>query len=58
MLENLVDNTLRHTLDGAWIELGVCSDDQVYLRVVASSTGIGMEDLPFVFDRFYRGVQL
>lgn len=35
VLKNLVDNTLRYTPEGGWMELSVRSDEQVHLRVAA-----------------------
>ena len=54
VLKNLVDNALRYTPDDGWIELSVKYDGQVHLRVADNGFGIVSEDLPFIFDRFYR----
>ena len=54
VLKNLVDNALRYTPDGGHIELSVISDERVHLRVTDSGSGIDPQDLPFVFERFYR----
>jgi len=54
VLKNLVDNALRYTSTGGWIELSVVMADQVELQVKDSGSGIEAEDLPYVFDRFYR----
>jgi two-component system OmpR family sensor kinase/two-component system sensor histidine kinase BaeS len=54
VLKNLVDNALRYTPDDGWIELSVKYDGQVHLRVADNGSGIVSEDLPFIFDRFYR----
>jgi len=54
VLNNLVTNALRHTLRGE-IALGATTAaDTVTLTVRDSGEGIAPEDLPFVFDRFYR----
>lgn len=55
VLKNLVDNALRYVPDGGWIRLGVSHDKQVHLSVTDNGSGIDPEDLPFIFDRFYRG---
>jgi two-component system sensor histidine kinase BaeS len=54
VLNNLVSNALRYTDKGA-IMLAARADDQhVQLQVCDSGSGIAAEDLPFIFDRFYR----
>lgn len=58
-LSNLVSNALRHTpRDGKIsIETGAGSGPERNVRIIVkdSGTGIAPEDLPFVFDRFWRG---
>jgi signal transduction histidine kinase len=54
VLKNLVDNALRYTPAGGKITLGVTAGAGVQLRVTDSGSGIEAEDLPYVFDRFYR----
>lgn len=56
VLGNLLSNALRYTPAGGRIELGTALDgDRVTLTVRDTGQGIAPEDLPFVFDRFYRG---
>jgi signal transduction histidine kinase len=54
VLKNLVDNALRYTPSGGSITLSVTAAEQVQIRVKDSGAGIEAEDLPYVFDRFYR----
>jgi signal transduction histidine kinase len=56
LLLALLDNALRHTpSDGRIVvELGVEADREAVLRVRDSGEGIAPEDLPHVFERFYR----
>lgn len=59
VLSNLISNALRHTpRDGAIsieIEPGSGGNRSVRIRVKDTGSGIAAEDLPFVFDRFWRG---
>ncbi len=55
VLNNLVSNALRHTSQGEIVLSAWSQDGSVALRVSDTGSGIGFEDLPFVFDRFYRG---
>ena len=56
VLRNLLSNALRHTPAGQAVAVRVETTDQGALVVVTDTgTGISPEDLPHVFDRFYRG---
>jgi two-component system OmpR family sensor kinase/two-component system sensor histidine kinase BaeS len=56
VLSNLVANALRHTPAGGSITLSAQAI-QGGVRLVVQDTGAGIpaEDLPFIFDRFWRG---
>jgi signal transduction histidine kinase len=56
VFENLVGNALRHTPAGGRIELRIVDDAEGLLVEVADTgRGIAAGDLPFIFDRFWRG---
>jgi signal transduction histidine kinase len=56
VLGNLLINALRHTPAGGTITLRV-EPAQDGIRLIVSDTGEGIlpEDLPYIFDRFWRG---
>jgi two-component system sensor histidine kinase BaeS len=55
VLDNLVANAMRYTPAGGTIELGAQAGAQaVSLSVRDTGSGISAEDLPYIFDRFYR----
>lgn len=53
---NLIENSIKYTPDGGLITLSADADtDYVALRVTDNGRGIPKEDLPILFDKFYRG---
>ncbi|MEH7176723.1 ATP-binding protein [Neobacillus vireti] len=55
VLTNLIDNAIRHTPHGGSVILLVKRDDfGIKVEVSDSGSGIPEEDLPFVFERFYK----
>jgi two-component system sensor histidine kinase BaeS len=58
VLGNLITNALRYTPEGGQVVLGAAlNGDRVTLTVQDTGQGISAEDLPFVFNRFYRADQ-
>ena len=56
VLDNLLGNALRHTPPGGEIHLRVePGEDVVRVEVSDTGEGIAREDLPYVFDRSFRG---
>ena len=55
VLNNLVGNALTHTAAGEIHLTAHTQGDSVALTVQDAGAGIAPEDLPFVFDRLYRG---
>ena len=55
VLENLIENALRHTPEGGKISLGfTAKGDQVLIKVADNGLGIPEDELEHIFDRFYR----
>lgn len=55
VLTNLIDNAIRHVPDSASIEISGRMDERgLYMEVSDQGPGIPEEDLPFLFERFYK----
>jgi two-component system sensor histidine kinase BaeS len=53
---NLLSNALKFTPPGGWVSVELAAEEgQAVLRVADSGPGIPPEELPRVFDRFFRG---
>ena len=54
MLIILLDNAIKYTPKGSVTVSGTWDEDKVMLSVSDTGVGIAEEDLPYVFDRFYK----
>jgi two-component system OmpR family sensor kinase len=58
VLDNLIENGLRYTPEGGRVRVGLSTDDgAVEVRVEDTGPGIPRDELPRIFDRFYRGAE-
>jgi signal transduction histidine kinase len=58
VLNNLVSNAIKYSPNGGTIEIsGRGSPDEVIVTVSDTGVGISYEELPHVFERFFRGAR-
>jgi two-component system, OmpR family, sensor histidine kinase ResE len=52
---NLIDNAIRHTSENGFVNVIVKNtENELYVAIEDNGSGIPEEDLPFVFERFYK----
>lgn len=57
-LANLLDNALKFTPEGGDVELCAFAEkSRIIIQITDSGPGIPEEDLPHIYDRFFRGDQ-
>ena len=55
VMDNLLDNAIRHTPEGSTITITIKeADNEIVCSVRDEGVGIPAEHLPFIFERFYR----
>ncbi|RPF55737.1 ATP-binding protein [Aquisalibacillus elongatus] len=55
VLTNLIDNALRHTTENGEIHIKIEEANQeIAVHISDNGSGIPEEDLPFIFERFYK----
>jgi signal transduction histidine kinase len=55
VLYNFVNNACNHTARGGWIRIEIIENvDNVKIEVKDNGEGISSEELPYIWDRFYK----
>ena len=53
-LRNVVSNAIAHSPRGGTIRIGLDAGPPLVVRVTDQGAGVAEDDLPFIFERFYR----
>lgn len=56
VIGNLIGNSLRYVPAGGQINLGISNqEDAIIFKITDNGPGVPAEELPYIFDRFWRG---
>ncbi|MEZ4668750.1 MAG: ATP-binding protein [Anaerolineae bacterium] len=54
-LENLISNAIKYTMENGTVRLNASQQDSnLQIQMIDNGIGIPADEIPFVFDRFYR----
>ncbi|BBE19037.1 phosphate regulon sensor protein PhoR [Aquipluma nitroreducens] len=57
VLQNLIDNAIRFCREGDYINIEIISveEGKIEIKIADSGEGINADELPFIFERYYKG---
>ena len=57
VLQNLIENAVKFCKDGDTIQIEInnLTSDAIEVKVIDSGNGIAQEELPYIFERYYKG---
>ena len=56
-MQNLIDNAIRFCREGDYINIEIISveEGKIEIKIADSGEGINADELPFIFERYYKG---
>jgi len=55
VIANLIDNAITFTPPKETIEIEINEEEKIWISIIDSGPGIPVEEMPFIWERFFRG---